>query len=343
MEFMMDPITEDFRMIMPSDSKNKGKNESIDYDLSHLTAAQSEEEYLAYISRALEHSANINARGVCNNTPLMYAVQSGYGEVVSYLIQQGADIHLKNDAGNTALMIAVKREYEEKNSGVVSIFLSELKKNEDLSKALMTQNNKGFTPLMLAVTNLHIGTIMTLMGGPRIKDHLTLLTQKNCEGDTAVLIAAEHRNTNFIYLLKAYLSAETILVQKNKRGENIVMIAARLNDLPTMNLLLSTYILSPMLTLALEDCDLEKNTALMIAAKKDFKEMRKTISNREIPNPKSSKSIPTKKLSALSLEEKLPPPSPKVIFSGQNPPQRPTLIGIRGKYVPPGRRRKKLG
>ena len=55
------------------------------------------------VRSALDAGANVNARNLYHQTPLMIACVSGNLEVVKYLVERGADITLRDENGDTAL------------------------------------------------------------------------------------------------------------------------------------------------------------------------------------------------------------------------------------------------
>jgi ankyrin repeat protein len=69
--------------------------------------------------------ADVNCTEFAGNSPLMHAIQLGYGEMVELLIISGADYDIKNNCDETALSIAVK------------------KKNRRLFEYLMGKTNRG--------------------------------------------------------------------------------------------------------------------------------------------------------------------------------------------------------
>jgi uncharacterized protein len=63
---------------------------------------------VARAKKALEAGANINAPGAGNTTPVMWASERGFPEVVGVLIAAGANVNAQNDDGLSALMLAAR-------------------------------------------------------------------------------------------------------------------------------------------------------------------------------------------------------------------------------------------
>lgn len=57
--------------------------------------------------------ADVNASNDNGNTPLMYAAERGYGEVIVVLISSGADVGIRNNEGKTAYDLAVENGFNE--------------------------------------------------------------------------------------------------------------------------------------------------------------------------------------------------------------------------------------
>jgi ankyrin repeat protein len=55
---------------------------------------------------------DINIRNKDGTTPLMYAANSGYEEVVDILLKKGADVNIEGNNGMTALIYAVTASNE---------------------------------------------------------------------------------------------------------------------------------------------------------------------------------------------------------------------------------------
>lgn len=57
--------------------------------------------------RLLQSGANVNARGLDNDTPLHDAAINGHVKVAKLLVERGADINAKNSKGKTPLDVAL--------------------------------------------------------------------------------------------------------------------------------------------------------------------------------------------------------------------------------------------
>jgi ankyrin repeat protein len=74
-----------------------------DYDFFKLC----EEGSLQQITEAIENGANVNARSIYGETPLMAAAASNLNpEVITSLVKAGADVNAKENRGFTSLMWA---------------------------------------------------------------------------------------------------------------------------------------------------------------------------------------------------------------------------------------------
>eukprot|EP00833_Pecoramyces_ruminatium_P006952 jgi/Orpsp1_1/1180984/evm.model.c7180000075357.2 len=63
-----------------------------------------------------ERFAFLNGQDCFGNTPLMYACQGGYEEIVKYLIEKGANINAKNNKGETPLMFLCRSNFINKET-----------------------------------------------------------------------------------------------------------------------------------------------------------------------------------------------------------------------------------
>ena len=61
----------------------------------------------------IRKGADVNAANDNGNTPLMYAAERGYREIIEVLILNGANTALKNNAGKTAYDLARENGFTE--------------------------------------------------------------------------------------------------------------------------------------------------------------------------------------------------------------------------------------
>ena len=104
----------------------------------------------------LNNGADVNARSVDNETPLMVASQSSDVETVTLLIEQGAYVDLQDEKYNTALHNAVSSNTEE----IVGTLLN--------AGASNFCNSQGMTPLLLACCRGCVALVENLIKQPDI-------------------------------------------------------------------------------------------------------------------------------------------------------------------------------
>jgi hypothetical protein len=66
---------------------------------------------LAWTYRLIAMGADVNVRNESGQTPLMFATEKGYADMVQVLIQHGANPKLVNNQGESALTIALMKGY----------------------------------------------------------------------------------------------------------------------------------------------------------------------------------------------------------------------------------------
>jgi len=66
---------------------------------------------LAWTYRLIAMGADVNVRNEAGQTPLMFAAEKGYADMVQVLIQNGANPKLANNQGESALTIALMKGY----------------------------------------------------------------------------------------------------------------------------------------------------------------------------------------------------------------------------------------
>ena len=104
----------------------------------------------------LNNGADVNARSIDNETPLMVASQSSDVETVTLLIEQGAYVDLQDEKDNTALHNAVSSNTGE----IVGTLLN--------AGASNLCNSQGMTPLLLACSRGCVAMVENLMKQPEI-------------------------------------------------------------------------------------------------------------------------------------------------------------------------------
>jgi ankyrin repeat protein len=66
---------------------------------------------LAWTYRLIAMGADVNVRNDAGQTPLMFAAEKGYADMVQVLIQHGANPKLANNQGESAMTIALMKGY----------------------------------------------------------------------------------------------------------------------------------------------------------------------------------------------------------------------------------------
>lgn len=144
------------------------------------------------ISLLLDFGADINKANNEGVTPLMVAMRYGSESLIKYLITKKAKIDASDSNGNTALLRIISNHLSNK----IRIMLL-IKNGADIEKA----NNKGFTPLMAAVSHTD-GKILV----KRLITFGVNVLAKDSEGKTA-LMHAQEKNAPLI-IIKRLCSAE---------------------------------------------------------------------------------------------------------------------------------------
>ena len=66
-----------------------------------------------YVKRHLDKGSDVNAKDEDGVTPLHYAAEGGYNEIVELLIDKGANVNAKDENGATPLDLAIQfKEFE---------------------------------------------------------------------------------------------------------------------------------------------------------------------------------------------------------------------------------------
>ena len=104
----------------------------------------------------LNYGADVNAKSIDNETPLMVASRSSDVETVTLLIEQGAYVDLQDQKDNTALHNAVSSKSEE----IVGTLLN--------AGASNLCNSEGMTPLLLGCSKGYVAMVENLIKQPEI-------------------------------------------------------------------------------------------------------------------------------------------------------------------------------
>ena len=233
-----------------------------EYSESDLIVAVSNGALLSAVTRnnlnevktLLGSGASIETRSRHNQTPLMLAVEYGYGgdEVTNYLIEKGADLNAVNSEGNTALMLAIGRNNGKAvtkllahgaaidilnkdrqsalhlaSAGVRSKFVAALlamKPSVGTGVDVNGLDAKGRTPLMLAADNEGFvpDEVMQLLLSNGAK-----IDAQDPEGNTALLISTRVGSLAGVEFLLAKGARVDL---RNKQGETALMLAKRIHE-----------------------------------------------------------------------------------------------------------------
>jgi ankyrin repeat protein len=164
-----------------------------------------------FVAMLLELNAEVDIRDSKGRTPLMYAVELGWGSSIDRLIEHKADVNAADSEGVTVLMHAMGNRHRE----IVANLL-------DKGAKINASDSRGRTPLMHAVSGArddpwrHIG--IRIPGtkeppdesGPRyvelirfLLDHGADPNAKDKDGDTALTYARSQGSKELIRMLKA--------------------------------------------------------------------------------------------------------------------------------------------
>ena len=175
---------------------------------------------LKVVQDLLRHGADVNAPGMWERSPLLFASVQGHLEVVRWLLEHGADVNAKDqDDDDTSLHLAAR-------NGEFEVVRTLLKHNVDIN----ARNNRGYTALHVASNNGRVDVVQCLLNhgaDPEARDldqqtslhlasyqgnldiarllleHGAEVEAKNDMGRTAYQIALEYRHDEVAQLLLA--------------------------------------------------------------------------------------------------------------------------------------------
>ena len=175
------------------------------------------------VSILVEGGANVNAKDMYGNTPLLLAVEKKDRETVKYLIDKGANVNVKNNNGDTPFMAAARNgdietikllmskgvNVNSKDGKGNTILIEAINRNNDEMVKFLLENganvnvrdkwmNKEKTALMLVIENYMPVEIMEIMVAKGVE-----LDVKDEDGNTALITAVQRNNIAAVKLLTA--------------------------------------------------------------------------------------------------------------------------------------------
>lgn len=175
------------------------------------------------VSILVEGGANVNAKDMYGNTPLLLAVEKKDRETVKYLIDKGANVNVKNNNGDTPFMAAARNgdietikllmskgvNVNSKDGKGNTILIEAINRNNDEMVKFLLENganvnvrdkwmNKEKTALMLVIENYMPVEIMEMMVAKGVE-----LDVKDEDGNTALITAVQRNNIAAVKLLTA--------------------------------------------------------------------------------------------------------------------------------------------
>lgn len=193
-------------------------------------AAQGNVEVVKYMIEDLGMSADSIDDGL--KTPLMSAALIGQPDVAKYLLEDAhANVHLRDGYDCSALHYALIHRYDDTGWGEIVLDRGLVLYNGpgDILELLLCngadaneRDNNAWTPLMIATSYLSDGCSPETLS-PLI-EHGAELDAQNCDGSTALMIAAENGNNEAV---KYLLSKGADPGLKNNDGLTAYQIAER--------------------------------------------------------------------------------------------------------------------
>ena len=184
-----------------------------DYDFFKLC----EEGSLQQITDAIENGANVNARSIVGETPLMAAAASNLNpEVITALVKAGADVNAREDELKmTPLMMAAQFNT---NPKVITALIN-------AGASVNEKHDNGWTPLMWAAgfnSNPEVVTIFVKTGAN--------VNEKDDKGFTSLIWAATFNSNPDV--IETLIKAGADVNAKENRGFTSLMWAAWKNPNP---------------------------------------------------------------------------------------------------------------
>ena len=163
----------------------------------------------------LDHHADIDDDNVFGRTALHAALETNNLELVKLLIERGPDIYHKDKSGWDCFVQAAYEGVDD----ILKFLLSSLKSQDSLTKALMSRDLHGDTPLHKSAARGNDKTVDILLkaGNP-----VTMCSQHNDDGMTPLAIAAYCGN---LYIVETLLANGADASARSDKGESPLCLA----------------------------------------------------------------------------------------------------------------------
>ena len=192
---------------------------------------------LAQVKAQLDAGADINSRSRLGKTPLMLAVEYGYGrsDVPQLLIEKGANLNAVDNDGNTALMIAIDRN----NTEAAQLLLK--------NKAAVSPRNKdGRTALHIAAAGVRRQPVGWLLAaGPDVTASSAGVDLQGLDvnapdgsGRTPLMLAADNEGYVPDDVMELLLSKGARIDAQDPNGNTALILAARAGSMAGVEYLL---------------------------------------------------------------------------------------------------------
>jgi ankyrin repeat protein len=180
---------------------------------------------LAEVKEFVAAGADINSRNHIGDTPLMLAVEYGYGrvDVVNYLVEKGADLNITNINGETALMLATSSN----NSEAAEILLAH-------KAAIDPRNSQLQTALHLAAAELHTKILAAIISNNPALD----VDIRDASGRTSLMLAANNEGFVPDEVMQLLIDRGAKVNAQDTQGYSALMIAAKVGQMAGVEFLL---------------------------------------------------------------------------------------------------------
>eukprot|EP00833_Pecoramyces_ruminatium_P013063 jgi/Orpsp1_1/1187095/evm.model.d7180000055344.1 len=240
-------------------------------EYSPLTFA-CEKGYQDIVEILIKYGANVDTEDKKGDTPLIIACKNNYNNIVKILIKNGANINKINKNGYIQpINISQKYDINYKNY-MLGKFVSKTFEYEDNSK-FKNEKGWGYSPLIIACEKGYQDIVRIL-----IENGVDVNKENNNE-DTPLIIACEHGNQDIVRIL---IDNKADVNKENKNGDTPLIIACEKSNQDIVRILIDN------------EADVNKenknrDTPLIIACKKGNQDIVRTLIDNEADVNKENK------------------------------------------------------